>query len=281
MPKVKYVNSQNREIVFNGDGKSFMDCNPLRSFAWAYSSDKSNFGIGGTIRNFDRQVTSKTISVTTKCDSQAELFDYQNNLHAITETDVYAETPGKLYVNDQYMVCYITAATVADYNITSHLAKVTLTIVSERPYWCTERLYQFNKADTAVDTTGKKYNLKYPYRFGTGITMQKLKNTHFASCPAIITIFGPCSNPSFTLGGIVRNVQTEITASEKIIINQVDHTIVVENAYGERSNVFNYRNKNFDIFAEIPPGESNVVYSGEFLITITLIMQRSQPEWQT
>ena len=280
MPTVKYVNSQNAEVIFNGDMQSFMDCNPLRSFSWSYSTVKSNVGVGGTVNEFTRNVISTNIKVTTKCNSQDELFAYENRLHSITETDVYAETPGKLYVNDQYMTCYITAVSVNEYNILSHLAQIQLTIVSNRPYWCTEKTVKMNKADSATDTTGKKYDLKYAYRYGTGVSMSKIINSHYAACPAIITIYGACSNPSFTLAGVVRNVQTEITASEKIVINQLTHEIYKENAVGQKTNLFNYRNKSYDIFAEIPVGESAVLYSGDFMFTITMIQQRSQPTWQ-
>jgi hypothetical protein len=48
---------------------------------------------------------------------------------------------------------------------------------------------------------------------------------------------------------------------------------------GATLNLFDYRDKDNDIFAYIEPGENIVVYTGDFTFDITIVEQRSEPTW--
>ena len=94
-----------------------------------------------------------------------------------------------------------------------------------------------------------------------------------------LTVYGPAVNPSVTIAGNVYAVQVSLTASQRLEIDPAARTIRVIGSLGEAVSVFDLRDKAHDIFAPVPAGESTLLYSGEYALTVTLIQQRSQLKW--
>ena len=117
MPIVRYQNHNGESVTLHGDGVSFMDLNSLRSYKWNYSTSSRPNGMGGTASNFARNPVTKTISVGTHTNTLKALHDLENRIHAVTEPDIISNEPGKLYVGDQYIVCYIVEGSPSDYVI--------------------------------------------------------------------------------------------------------------------------------------------------------------------
>ena len=66
---------------------------------------------------------------------------------------------------------------------------------------------------------------------------------------------------------------------EYAVIDQTEHTIYKISAKGEKTNIFNSRLKNGNIFAYAPSGSSIMECAGELNADITVIKQRSEPQW--
>lgn len=280
MPIVRYQNHNGESVTLHGDGISFMDLNVLRSYKWNYNTSNRPNGMGGTASGFARNPVLKTISVGSHTGSLKELHDLENRIHAVAEPDVIANEPGKLYVGDQFIVCYIVEGSPSDYVIAGNYAQVQFGLLAVEPYWCTETTTVFN-IDTSgsTDTTAKKFPLRFPYRFSTGYANSKLNNLHYAECPMIITIYGAVQNPSLIIAGNTYNVTSQVASGSRLVIDQTRHTIEIVNSTGGRTSVFNSRNKAYDIFKPLPPGENSVQHGGTFKFSISVIQQRSGMQW--
>lgn len=281
--QLRYVNASNVSVQLNDEHSAWTNLDPLRSYAWEYATTRRPSGAGGKASSFGRWPKDAKITTSITCPTKAELDAWQDNLQSVIEPDVINETPGRLYIGDQYMKCFIVAAETEAYNLVGKFAIMKYTVLAVEPYWCTEVSYVYSASGgQGEDTTAKHYDLKYPYRYGTSLTSEKLINKHYASCPAIITFYGSgasVSNPYVMINNIIRQVNTTLLASERITINQQERTIYKVNSVGDKSNVFNYRNKDYDIFDEIPAGEVQFSYPGDFVVEIILLQQRSMPKW--
>lgn len=388
---IKYVNHNGTEFVLNGDGLTFVDDMPLHSYEWSYTLTNRVTGMGGIASNFARWPRTFTIEVRLRGYSKQQFVDQINTLHSVIDVDCVDEHPGRLYVDDQYMVCFLAVAGATPVHPkTGNFATMELTVLAVEPYWCTEsttrlaangsgepisvtwaniyihastaadttlltrigtvefipmesdhvysvtvpdglmytvrfysgntqstylssfdgfttetksftttegnyfRVYCRNEENTQMptsdgnnviildstyDPTGKKYNYNYGYRYGTGLSAGSIINDHYAAAPAIIKIYGPASNPNIIIGGNTYNVNVILTVTDYLVIDQVTHEIYKVAENGTTTNVFNSRNKAYDIFKPIAVGENKVVYSGEYSIEITLVQQRSELLW--
>lgn len=279
---VKYINHAGNVITLQGDGRSFVDISQLYEYEWDYKLIDSISGVGGDVTGFKHKTREVEIPVRIRGFSREEFLNRMNALHEIAEADVLNLTPGKLYVDSQYTVCYLMAGSVPQMARNANFATEEIRILFTKPFWRTEKTYQFNKIEEEPEdpeSLGKKYNLRYPYRYGSGLAISSLRNTHYAECPAIITIYGPASNPLIQIDSNTYNVDTVIMATERLVIDQTTREIYIIGSSGAITNKFNNRNKQYDIFKPVPVGESPVLYSGEFKMTIALVEQRSQLKW--
>ena len=280
MPVVKYQNHDGSAMILHGDGKSFMDLNVLRGYNWDFSTSNRPNGMGGSVLAFAHKPLSKKIRVSTVANTIDELYDIKNGFHAIAEPDIIAKEEGKLFVGEQYVSCYLVGIDVDEYNIRSHLAIVDVTVLITKPFWCTETTSVFNiDTSLATDTTAKKFPYRFPYRYATGYANMKLNNTHYTECPMIISIYGPVQNPSIQIAGNTYNVSVQVATGSRLVIDQTRHTIEIVNSIGQRTSVFNQRNKQYDVFLPLPAGDNNVQHSGEFKFAITIVQQRSGLKW--
>ena len=277
---VRYVNHNNEVFVLNGAGYAFTNPRTLRAFDWSFVVTNRPSGYGGTASSFARKPIERELTVGIRGFTAEEFAQRANALTAVTEADVMSNEPGRLYIDDQYIVCYLAVgSTVEQYSHRAHFATKRLRVLVVEPYWCTEVSSIFNIQEQVVDATGKKYDLRYAYRYGSGYNVSTLYNNHYAESPAIISIYGAVENPSVTIAGNVYNVDVQLAATARLVIDQVKHKIYAVSDGGAQTNVFNARNKAYDVFAPIPAGANQVLYSGEFKFEVTLVLQRSEPLW--
>lgn len=280
---IYYVNHNGERFTLHGDGLCYMDPTPLRAFAWNYQIVNYLGGLGGEAYGFGRGVRSVQATVRMRGFSPAEFASQMNRFLAVADADNIAGKPGRLYIGNQYLRCYLAVAGEIDNNTRfSNFAHREITILAVNPYWITEVTTVFNiKTEDTEDRTGKKFDLKYPYRYGTGLAGGHLINTHYAECPAIITVYGPASAPSIIIGGNAYSVDVTLTQSQRLVIDQTTREIYTATESGGKVNAFDKRDKTNNIFAPIPMGDSQVIYDGSFKFSITLIQQRSEPKWES
>ena len=278
---VYYENSAGQKFTLYGDGLTYIDINELHSWEWSYSLANRITGLGGDASYFARHPRTFELELRMRGMNHAEFINQMNTLHDVTEADMIAAEPGRLYVDDQYLACYLAVSGSAPEHLkNSNFATRKVTVLAVEPYWCTPVSVTVNPStDQPTNENGKKFNLKYSYRYGTGLSGATIINNHYSAAPAIIQFFGPIANPAITIAGVTYGVNETLTATDRIVIDQITHKIYKVSETGVKTNVFNSRNKNYDIFTPIPVGSNSIVYSGDFVVQVTMIQQRSELKW--
>lgn len=274
--KIEYVNSSGASIVLNS-GHYLVSGHDLRDFAWERKVSNRPSGFGGRV-SFTRPVQEKKISIGIR---GRELFA-QNAaaLMALTEPDILNNTPGRLYLGDQYLICYLAVESkVNRYAEKSFWVSKDLTVLVVEPFWRTEKTYHFLIGTVEDIENAKRYDLKYDYRYIASASSGSIINDHYAPSQMIITVYGAAENPSITVGGNIYSVQASVSATQRIVIDQLQRRIESVSAAGDKTNLFDYRDKENDIFIPVSSGVQTVIYDGTFDFDITLVQQRSEPKW--
>jgi hypothetical protein len=279
--QVYYQNSAGQTFTLYGDGLTFIDPMELHTWEWSYSLTNRITGYGGDASYFARNPRTFDLELRMRGMNHEEFLTQMNTLHDVTEADMISGEPGRLYVDEQYLSCYLAVSGSKPTHLkNSNFATRNVTVLAVEPYWCTPVSVTINPyTDQPTNENGKKFNLKYAYRYGTGLSGATIINNHYSAAPAIITFFGPATNPSITISGVTYGVNETLTASERLVIDQIKHKIYTVSETGTTNNVFNSRNKAFDIFTPIPVGDNSILYSGDFIVQVTMIQQRSELKW--
>ena len=275
---ITYYNANGTSISLNTP-PYYVAGHDLRNFVWEYNAVNRPNGYGGRV-SFSRPVQERIISLGIRGNTPAEFNSNALALMALTEPDILAGTPGKLYLGDQYLTCFLSVSSEVNWHSRrgNWVSKNVKLVVTE-PFWHTETTQSFLKGAPEAVLDAKKYDLKYPYRYIASTSSGIITNEHYSSSPMVITIYDAADDPSITIGSNVYAVDATIVDTQRIIIDQLKRTVVSMTAGGTIQNLFDYRDKSNDIFAPIEPGVNTVVYTGDFSFDITIIQQRSEPSW--
>ena len=275
--QVKYENHLG-EALWLDDGKYFVNLGDMRSFAWDPSVNNRPSGYGGRVSRFTRGVTERSLRVGVRARTEAEFATRIEKLFALTETDILANKPGRLWLKREYIRCYMSVTSdINTYSRLGFFAEKELQVLITEPFWCREYDYRFTSSEAVASVNNKRYDGCNPYRYGTRYKISQVNNEHFSACPAIITFDTPSDNPSAYIGGRGYRVHTTVREGEKVIINQVDKTVTHVSAAGDSTSIFSLRDKEMDVFLPIEPGQQDVQFLDDF--SLTLVQQRSEPRW--
>ena len=276
--EIKYVNANGTEIVLNR-GHYTISKNELRNYDWNYTAYNRPSGYGGRV-SFSRGVQEKSISIGIRGGVGGDFSKYAAELLALTEPDILNKTPGRLYIGNQYIVCYMSVSSkVEHYAHRAGWAIKEVSILTVEPFWHEEITHFFIKGKAEMVKDGKRYNGRLPYRYISNMSSSEILNAHYAPSPMRLTIYGAAKNPRIIIGGHEYTINAQIIEGQRIIIDQLKKTIVAKNPDGAETSLFDDRDKVNDVFKFIPPGQNDVIYTGDFDFDIAVILQRSEPSW--
>ena len=92
-------------------------------------------------------------------------------------------------------------------------------------------------------------------------------NGNFVESDVIIKIYGACVNPLLKIEDNVYQVDVELDSFEYLEINTSKRTITKFSKYGDTSNLFDKRNKTYDVFKRIPLGRLTISANGRVYLT--------------
>lgn len=251
--------------------------NDLHDYKWDYSFIKNSVGLGSAIKNITKSGRVYRIILNVFYSSSASIVATLNALHATFEADLLAETPGRLYIDTQYVTGYFVESAKPTY-INGRIAVLDLAFVTGSPFWITEELLSF-PIFTDYGATGFILPMAVPFGLVATLDSRQVINDHYAASGALITMYGPVTDPSFTVGTHIYTVSGTLGAGERYEINQRLRTVTKITSSGERINAFNSRGKTYSVFEPIPSGESILYYNGDFAVDIVLLKERSEPLW--
>ena len=270
--EIVYINHMNEKIEFGKNG-IIMSESDLLDYSWSIISKNDK------ISSFKKGITSKTISVIIKCNSESEGMRQRNRLFETLEKDVLANKHGKLIIGEYYLRCFVIESKKARYIRASSYIEITLKISTDLPYWIKERKTTFNYESNDSAGSNLDYNRDFPSDYTSNLLGTTLNNMDFVDSNFVINIYGACENPMITIGGHIYEVSASIGVNEYLTIDSVNKTIILTHNDGAKENCFNLRNRDSYIFEKIPVGISQVSSSTGFKFDVVLLEERSEPKW--
>ena len=247
---------------------------------WDYTISSNVNSHGGKIGSFRKPVQSRTVELSVFAMSEDEYKAALDDLVDVTEYDIINETPGKLYVNGNYLQCYITAGEVSDWESTSNIMSLSLTITTEYAMWIIRR--EWNFAPTGNLAKGyKKYPGRYPYRYANGSTSGSIMQGSNSPAHFQIVLHGPVSDPQITIDGKIYGVvNVDLEKGEYVTIDSFAGTVMKYCNDGTSISVFNSRTRaKNSVFERLKSGTLKVTWTGEYLISIVVFEERGLPRW--
>lgn len=266
---VKYVNSKNEEIELTGSCLKLKEAS-FADYEWNYELVARK--VGATVSGFSKKEKVYGLNLTVPGNEQQKR-EKLERFYRVTEYDVVSKTPGRLYVNDEYINCFVFASITMPKRF---YCEKEIKALCPYPFWISESMYALEKSEVE-SKDNKKYKNKYKYRYASGQKERYIINDHFVECPFLLRFYGPCVNPSVTIDGVEHSVNAILSEGEYIEVDSRTETVVKVLPDGKKENLFHYRNN--DIFKKIGTGKVSVVWNNQFNIDIILYKERSEPRW--
>lgn len=235
------------------------------------------------ITGFKRDSATIPVTVAVTAETEEEYLQIIEEFYRIIEKDILAVVPGKLYIDEQYLNCYISGDIKQDAFKGILFQVKNLTLVTDFPYWIKETTYQYlpEKPNQVEYTTLEKGILfpEFPFDFYSEKGEKTLFNPSFKGSNFILTIYGFAENPQITIAGHPYRVETTVYEGERLVIDSIKGTVKKIGRLGEITDCYNARGKQKRVFQKIPPGMNTFQWSGGFGVDITLFDERSEPKW--
>lgn len=291
-----YKNNWNEKIEF-GSRALFISDTDLFNYSWRYDTDF------GQIGNFRRDIQERKMLISIYGKNEVEAYERANKIFEVFEKDVLTQTPGKLWIGDYYLNCYIVEGSISKYYRQGNYLEKELKIITDTPVWIKETAYIFYKEGLNPPDIGSRlfqrfsaasiihyyyygdedgnfsYPYGYPYGYYNNLVIKNIINEHFTDTNFELIIYGPVINPTVYIKGHPYTVYTELLDGEYLTINSTNKTVIKTKINGEKVNEFNRRNKENSVFKLIEPGRNEISWDEEFSFGLILLDERSEPKW--
>ena len=260
--EIYYLNGAGKKLDFT-QMPYLMETGDLLDFGWQYNSTTNHNSFGGKISDFTKSITSKTINMSVFAWSEAAYKAALNDLIDAIEYDLIRLKPGKLYLNGNYLRCYITAGKFEEWESPIDFLNLELSITTEYPMWITEREWNFTPGAATVKNA-KRYPGRYPYRYASGAASGIINQPSNSPAHFQLVMHGPVADPQCQIAGKTYGV--------------VD-TVTLFCSDGTTQNIYNKRTRGNSVFERLPSGVLDVHWAGGFLLSIIVFEERSVPRW--
>ncbi len=237
------------------------------------------------IQEFERKITDRTLNIEIRATGASTIQRAVDYLEEVAEKDIISVSPGKLYVGNSYLKCWLTGTSkdrwVNDLDSISN----ELTILSDYPYWITEEKFSFLRQEQSGEISPwLEYPYDVPYEYTKVRNIQYIQNSNYTDSGFRMIIYGPCINPLVRVAGHIYELKTTLYDGEYAIIDSStryskDRKIVKVKIDGTQEDIFNSRNTESEIWKKIPAGRSIVSWNGDFGFDIILFNERGTPRW--
>lgn len=255
------------------------DITTLFGKEWKYEATENVNANRKKLERFYRTGISKKITLQIYADTKAEFDGIMDRLNEISDTDIIEQKPGKLWVGDYYLECYITELDPKDYDDIFYTVDVDATIEAFTPYWINKSTHTFHSYGI-TSNYNKRYPGRYPYRYANGLTNNYIVNPNYTPSNFQMIIYGPVVNPQITVGVNTYLVNIVLEEGEYLLIDSRNKTITKFLKNGEKVNAYHNRQKGKEFFEKIRTGRQMVQWTGKFNFDITVIEERSIPKWK-
>ena len=269
---ITYVSSTGRKYSLMSNGIRQKNAN-YHKWGWGVEGTKLQYGI--RVADFSRDpATYETELYISGSPVKRQIV--VNNLHDDFESDVRNKTTGKLIWGTHYISCFITeSSTEPSENNLETVNKIE--IYAPYPFWIEELLISMNPSES--QSSGfLDFMYDFSYDYTAPVIGERFIQTDFPfESEFRMVIFGQAINPTVTINGYSYILYTTVPQGAYVIIDSRAKTIMMYNANGTRTNVFNFRNKTDSVFQKIPAGNLNITWDASFGVDLTIYHERSEP----
>lgn len=279
MKDIYYVNSAGVKIDLMAP-PYMLQTGDLFNYAWDYEKVESS-SISENITNFTSGVKEMELTLSIMNYSRESYQNAIDHFFEVAEYDVAKRTPGKLYVGDQYMQCYIIASEKTDWEYDIELLDNKITLASEYAFWIKEKFFTF--VPSAKEKTGDYLDCPFDCPFdlmGDEIGTGSVTIDHYDTCNFLVNIYGACTNPRIKIGKNLIGVTTKLDKNEYLTIDSRDRSVVRTRVNGVEVNEFDNRYKEGSIFDKVEPGYNLVSWDGSFGFDLTVYTERKDAAWK-
>ncbi len=248
------------------------------------------------IQGWEKKIQDKKLSFDVASVGMVSLAEAVSRLDDVIEKDIISGYPGRLYVGNSYMNCYLSESSKERWINDLDSISMELKVKSDYPFWITEKLFQFRKKTEMVpveSTTmviGMDYDYDYEYEYvygfseGSDGTMHHMVNSYDIDSGFKMIIYGPCINPAIRIAGHLYELKATLYDDEYAVIDSStrysqDRAIYKIQVDGTRVDLFNARNKDSEIWKKIPSGRNTVTWNGDFGFDVILFGEKGVPPW--
>ena len=272
-----YEGSDGSKIDLMGGGIYAQDPENLTSTEWKYSTISGVNGIGRVKRFYkDTQECSLTLGIM--ADSADQFNEITYRLHRTFDRDIRRMRPGKLVWNDWYKEVFAVETSNSSFEELFEAVDRDVTFISVYPYWVKRMVYTYSVNNTQA-VSGLDYSHDYDFDFDLEEITEVVRNNCIDAANFEIMFYGPCVNPSVTVGNHIYEVFITLNAGERLTVNSLTKKIMKYDANGNGENVFHLRNRDSYIFEKIQEGVTPIVRNKNSRLDITIFDERGEPEW--
>ena len=274
--KVYYKNNYGQTVDFTALPYIVTEAD-LFDYKWKYDNQS---GLRPKITRFHKSLTPKSLKVALAAKTEDEYKKAWEYLLEVTEKDVMAVTPGKLFVGEEYLSCYIFESKKEKWRPRNAFQINDFSIVSETGKWIHEIKSSYATGGQPAETeTYMDFAYDYAYDYSSSSGWAVFENPGYAPADFDLTIHGPCENPEVLIAGHSYRVDCELLTGEYLKINSITRKIYKVCVNGEQVNQFALRSRESYVFEKIPAGDCVIAWDGSFGFDIVLYEERSEPRW--
>lgn len=231
------------------------------------------------IYGFGRRFFEKDLKIDVFC-RKDEFAEAMNALEDAISVDRLNNAPGRLYVNGEYLSCFIKAVKKEEWEAGVYTI-VTLSLISDMPFWISEEKRTFYRQTNAGANSGLDYPFDYNFEYMTSdVGIENWYINSAGACPFTLIIYGPVTNPRLLVNGHPYEVFTTLEVNEHLILDTRTHQITKYLSNGTTESLYNNRLMEQSVFDPIGPGAVTIAWPGTFGFDIDAYIERSEPLWR-
>lgn len=271
-----YEGSDGTVIDFMSGPLAAQEPESLVSSKWSYSTI-SGVNDLGKIKRFWKSTEERKLKVTVLADDVEEFNSIMYQMHRTFDRDIRQMTPGKLWWNDFYKEVFAIESDHDAFEELMESVERTITFLSVYPYWIRKSTFQYLSYTGVTGTLD--YPLDYGFDYDQSEYIETVNNDCIGTANFEIIFFGPCINPTVTIGEHSYTLYVTLDAGEFARIDSKTKKITKHSVTGDVENIFHLRDKESYIFERIPEGSTTILRSKDLGVDISIFDERGEPDW--
>ena len=272
MIPVTYISSAGNTYQLHSKNGVLHKRLPFRSWSWKPRTTELEQGV--RVSGFTRAAAQykSELLFYGSVEEQTELV---NDLHDDFEGDMRRKKTGRIIVEGQYLDMYVIGV---DARHNNGVTTDSIQIYAPYPYWMQEEKIVLDAS--AVTGSGfLDYEYDYMYDYTAPVMGRKIIKSDFPFDSEFqMVVYGLAVNPRITINDYPYTLYATIPQGAYVIIDSKQKSIMMYNANGTRTDLFNFRNKTESIFQKIPAGDLDIAWDSSYGVDITVFRERSEPK---